>query len=69
MQRRHQKVIEEAPAPGIPRKIIEKIGERCAEACRKMATVAPAPSIPVRKRRVLLHRDEHPRAGGAPGHE
>ena len=36
MQRRHQKVIEEAPAPGIPRKIIEKIGERCAEACRKI---------------------------------
>ncbi len=36
MQRRHQKVIEEAPAIGIPRKTIERIGERCAEACRKM---------------------------------
>ncbi|WP_066455028.1 acetyl-CoA carboxylase biotin carboxylase subunit [Castellaniella caeni] len=36
MQRRHQKIIEEAPAPGIERALIEKIGERCAEACRKM---------------------------------
>lgn len=36
MQRRNQKVIEEAPAPGIPRRVIERIGERCAEACRKI---------------------------------
>ena len=36
MQRRHQKIIEEGPAPGIPEKLIAKIGERCAEACKKI---------------------------------
>ena len=36
MQRRHQKVIEEAPAPDIPRRLVDRIGDRCAEACRKI---------------------------------
>ncbi|MDA0236955.1 MAG: acetyl-CoA carboxylase biotin carboxylase subunit [Proteobacteria bacterium] len=36
LQRRHQKVIEEAPAPHIPPRERVKIGEKCAEACRKI---------------------------------
>ena len=33
MQRRHQKVIEEAPAPGISEELRQQIGRRCAQAC------------------------------------
>jgi len=36
MQRRHQKVVEEAPAPGISAEQRKTMGERCAEACRKI---------------------------------
>ena len=34
MQRRHQKVIEEAPAPGITEEQRNTIGERCVQACK-----------------------------------
>jgi acetyl-CoA carboxylase biotin carboxylase subunit len=37
MQRRHQKIIEEAPAPAIARRLLEKIGDRCVEACKKIS--------------------------------
>ncbi len=37
MQRRNQKVIEEAPAPGITEKIRNRIGARCVEACQRIA--------------------------------
>ena len=33
MQRRHQKVVEEAPAPGITAEMRKFIGERCTRAC------------------------------------
>jgi acetyl-CoA carboxylase biotin carboxylase subunit len=36
MQRRNQKIIEEAPAPLLNARLRNKIGERCAEACRKI---------------------------------
>jgi acetyl-CoA carboxylase biotin carboxylase subunit len=36
MQRRHQKVVEEAPAPGITMEQRMAMGERCADACRRI---------------------------------
>lgn len=36
LQRRHQKVLEEAPAPDISSKERERMGGRCAQACREI---------------------------------
>ncbi len=40
LQRRHQKVIEEAPAIGIPEEIKENIFQKCIEACKEINYVS-----------------------------
>ena len=40
LQRRHQKVIEEAPALGIPQELKEEIHSKCIEACKKIKYVS-----------------------------
>lgn len=36
LQRKHQKVLEEAPAPGIDEETRQKIGQLCSDACRRI---------------------------------
>ena len=66
IQRRHQKLIEEAPAPHVDEEMRERIGKIATDAAaavgyRSAGTVEGLAG----RRRVLLPRDEHPRPGRA----
>ena len=49
LQRRHQKVLEEAPAPDIPDEVRTPILEACVHACKKSVIVVQAPLNFIRK--------------------
>ena len=65
LQRRHQKVIEEAPAPGIPDEVRAAITKTCIQACKNMRYRGLAHWSFSMKMSALFHRDEYPRAGRA----
>ena len=69
LQRRHQKVLEEAPSPALNAEQRGMIGELAAAAVRKLKyRGAGTMEFLLPGRRVLLHRDEHPPAGRASDH-
>ena len=68
LQRRHQKVVEEAPSPVLDAATRERLGEARGRGLAQARLPQPRHGrVPLPGRRVLLHRDEHPAAGRAPG--
>ena len=73
LQRRHQKVIEEAPAPHMPDQVRAAMGQAAVEAARAIGYQGAArlSSLPTgagaAHRWVLVHGDEHPPPGRTPG--
>ena len=64
LQRRHQKVWEEANSPALNSEQRDRIGMVVANAMAELGyRGAGTDRVPLRERRILLHRDEHPPAG------
>jgi hypothetical protein len=69
IQRRHQKVIEEAPSPFLDDKVRKAMGEQAVALAKAVDYQSGHGRIRGRQGQVvLLPRDEHPPAGGASGH-
>ena len=67
-QRRHQKLVEESPAPPVPRRGAPGHGRGRRQGVQGLRLLQRRHGrVPLPRRRVLLLGDEHPAAGGAPG--
>ena len=68
LQRRHQKVLEEAPSPVITPEAARRDGRARRQGDgRDGLSRRRHDRVPLRERRILLHRDEHPAPGRASG--
>ena len=70
LQRRHQKIVEEAPAPGLSPRTLEQIGAAAVKGAAAIGytTVGTFEFLLDETRRFLLHRNEHPHPGRARYH-
>ena len=67
LQRRHQKVLEEAPAPGIPEDARQAVFESCTNACIEIGyRGAGTFEFLYEDGHLLLYRNEHSCSGRAP---
>jgi acetyl-CoA carboxylase biotin carboxylase subunit len=69
IQRRHQKLLEEAPSPALTAELRQKMGDAAVRAAQSINYVGAGTVefLLDRPRQFLLHGDEHPHPGGTSG--